>query len=286
MSAKRLTAKGPLEAYEQQLKERVGRCVQRGVVPTLAILRVGEQAPDLSYERSALKRAEAIGARVNVHALPADASQEALLAEIDAINENPHEQGCLMFRPLPKHLDEAAACERLVPEKDADGMTSASLAGVFTGSGVGFPPCTADAVLHMLDAYDIEVAGKRVVVVGRSLVIGRPVALLLLARNATVTLCHSKTRNLPSVMREADIVVCATGRPRAYGPECFKPGQTVIDVGINFDADGKMCGDVDTEAVEQIVDAITPVPGGVGAYTTRLVFDHTIQAAERDAAGK
>jgi methylenetetrahydrofolate dehydrogenase (NADP+)/methenyltetrahydrofolate cyclohydrolase len=284
MSARLLTAKGPLEKYEKDLEERVEACKRAGVQAALAILRVGEQAPDLSYERSAIKRGEALGVQVNVHALSADVTQDALLAEIDAINANPAEHGCLMFRPLPKTLDEAAACERLAPEKDVDGTTRSALATVFTGSGAGYPPCTADACLHMLDAYGIDVAGKRAVVVGRSLVIGKPVAMMLLARNATVTLCHSKTRNLPQVMREADIVICATGRARAYGAECFAPGQTVLDVGINFDADGHMCGDVDTDAVVPIVDAITPVPGGIGSFTTRLLFDHTIQAAERTAA--
>lgn len=280
MTAKLLVAKGPLESYEDALRQRVRACEEAGVQPTLAILRVGAQPPDLSYERSAIKRAEALGAAVHVHALPADATQEQLRAEIDAINGNDAEHGCLMFRPLPAGLDERDACERLLPEKDVDGMGRGALASVFMGEGPGYPPCTADACLHMLDAYGISVAGKRVVVVGRSLVIGRPVALMLLQRNATVTLCHSKTVDLPAVMRAADIVVCATGRARAYGSECFAPGQVVLDVGINFDADGGLCGDVDTDAVAPVVGALTPVPGGIGSFTTRLLFDHTIQVAE------
>lgn len=283
MSAKMLTAKEPLERYEQELRERTEACGKKGVTPALALLRVGNQAPDLSYERSAKKRAESIGVAVNVHELDADVSRQDLLREIDAINANNAEHGCLMFRPLPRSLDEQEACDRLLPAKDVDGMTKASLASVFMDGADGYPPCTADACLRMLDAYGIQVRGKRVVVVGRSLVIGKPVAMMLLKRNATVTICHSKTEDLPSVMRSADIVICATGRPHAYGPECFAPGQTVLDVGINFE-DGKICGDVDTEPVAQIVDAITPVPGGIGSFTTRLVFDHTIQAAEHTIA--
>lgn len=283
MSAKLLTAKGPLERYEQELRNRADACKRAGVTPTLALLRVGNQAPDLSYERSAKKRAESIGVVVSVHELDEQASQEELLHEVDAINENDAEHACLMFRPLPSMLDEQEACDRLLPAKDADGMTKASLASVFMDGEDGYPPCTADACLRMLDAYGIDVCGKHVVVVGRSLVIGKPVAMMLLKRNATVTICHSKTVDLPSVTRSADIVICATGRPRAYGPEYFAPGQTVLDVGINFQ-DGKICGDVDTDSVSRVVDAISPVPGGIGSFTTRLVFDHTIQAAERAIA--
>lgn len=289
MSAKLLTAQGPLEAYENELRRRVQACRAAGIVPTLAILRVGENKPDMSYERSAIKRAADLGVEVNVHALPADVSQEQLLAEIDAINVNDAEQGCLMFRPLDARLDEHEACNRLAPAKDADGMTAAALASLFIGEGEGYPPCTADACLRLLDAYGIPVAGKHIVVIGRSLVIGKPVALMLLARNATVTICHSKTEDLAKVTRSADIVVCATGRPRAYGAEYFAPGQIVLDVGINFDDQGGICGDVDTAAVAEIVEAISPVPGGIGSFTTRLLFDHTVQAAEqaiarRDAA--
>lgn len=283
MSARLLTAKEPLERYEQELRLRAAACKRAGATPTLALLRVGNQAPDLSYERSAKKRAESIGVAVNVHELDEGVSQEDLLREVDAINANDAEHACLMFRPLPSALDEQEACDRLLPAKDADGMTKASLASVFMDGEDGYPPCTADACLRMLDAYGIDVRGKHVVVVGRSLVIGKPVAMMLLRRNATVTICHSKTEDLPSVTRAADIVICATGRPQAYGPEYFAPGQTVLDVGINFQG-GKICGDVDTEPVSHIVDAISPVPGGIGSFTTRLVFDHTIQAAERAIA--
>lgn len=188
-----------------------------------------------------------------------------------------------MFRPLPAHLDEAAACEALDPSKDIDGIGSAALARVFTGRGVGFAPCTAAACLEMLDAYGIDPQGKRVAVVGRSLVIGRPVALMLLERNATVTMCHSRTENLAASMREADIVVLATGRARAYGEECFRAGQVVLDVGINMDAEGNLCGDANFEAAEAALGetgAITPVPGGIGGVTTSVLMKHVVEAAE------
>ena len=180
-------------------------------------------------------------------------------------------------------MDERAVCDRLAPEKDIDGIGSASLAGVFADTGEGFPPATARACLETLDFYDIPVEGKRVVVLGRSLVIGRPVAMMLLARHATVTLAHSRTEDAAAHTREADIVVCATGRARAFGPEYFVPGQTVLDVGINFDEAGNLCGDVDFDAVESVLGpegAITPVPRGLGGVTTTVTMAHVVQAAE------
>ena len=180
-------------------------------------------------------------------------------------------------------MNERAVCDRLSPVKDIDGIGSASLAGVFADTGEGFPPATAQACLETLDFYGIPVAGKRVVVLGRSLVIGRPVAMMLLARHATVTLAHSRTADVAAHTREADIVVCATGRARAYGPEYFSPGQTVLDVGINFDAAGNLCGDVDFGAVEPVLGpegAITPVPRGLGGVTTSVTMAHVVQAAE------
>ena len=206
--------------------------------------------------------------------LPAEATQAELEVVIDAVNADPRIHGCLMFRPLPPQMDERAVCDRLSPAKDIDGIGSASLAGVFADTGEGFPPATAQACLETLDFYDIPVAGKRVVVLGRSLVIGRPVAMMLLARHATVTLAHT---------READIVVCATGRARAYGAEYFSPGQTVLDVGINFDEAGNLCGDVDFDAVVPVLGdggAITPVPRGLGGVTTSVTMAHVVQAAE------
>lgn len=251
----------------------------RGIQPTLAIVRVGERPDDLSYERGACKRAEALGIAVRKFLLPEDASQDDVLAAIAQVNGDASIHGCLLFRPLPKGIDEAAVCNALDPAKDIDGITAGSLAGVFMDTGVGFPPCTAQACVEILDHYGFDVEGKSVAVVGRSLVIGKPVAMMLLARNATVTLCHSRSRELPAICREADIVVYATGRPRAYSLEHFSDGQTVLDVGINVDEEGNLCGDVDFAAAEPVVGAITPVPRGVGSVTTAVLMRHVVEAA-------
>lgn len=251
----------------------------QGIQPALAIVRVGERPDDLSYERGACKRAEALGIAVRKFLLPEDASQDDVLAAIAQVNDDASIHGCLMFRPLPKGIDEAAVCNALDPAKDVDGITAGSLAGVFMDTGVGFPPCTAQACVEILDHYGFDVEGKSVAVVGRSLVIGKPVAMMLLARNATVTLCHSRSRELPTICREADIVVYATGRPRAYSLEHFSGGQTVLDVGINVDEEGNLCGDVDFAAAEPVVGAITPVPRGVGSVTTAVLMRHVVEAA-------
>lgn len=251
----------------------------QGIQPTLAIVRVGERPDDLSYERGACKRAEALGIAVRKFLLPEDASQDDVLAAIAQVNDDASIHGCLLFRPLPKGIDEAAVCNALDPAKDVDGITAGSLAGVFMDTGVGFPPCTAQACVEILDHYGFDVEGKSVAVVGRSLVIGKPVAMMLLARNATVTLCHSRSRELPAICREADIVVYATGRPRAYSLEHFSGGQTVLDVGINVDEEGNLCGDVDFAAAEPVVGAITPVPRGVGSVTTAVLMRHVAEAA-------
>ena len=208
-------------------------------------------------------------------------TQSELHSQIQCINQDASIHGCLLFRPLPDFMDEKQICDELHMQKDVDGISSASLGAVFTDSPEGFAPCTAVACEKILDHYQIPIEGKHVVVVGRSLVIGKPVAMLLLKRNASVTICHSKTDGLESIMRSADIVICATGRARAYGAECFKPGQVVLDVGINFDANGVLCGDVDYDEVEPIVAAITPVPGGIGSVTTSTTMEHTLIAAER-----
>lgn len=282
--AKLLTGKEVSADLAERLAPRIERLSAAGVVPCLAIVRMGERPDDMSYERTAMKRAATLGIEVRSLYLPADASQVELEAVVDAVNADDAIHGCLMFRPLPSHIDERAVCDRLAPGKDIDGIGSASLAGVFAGTGEGFPPATAQACLEILDFYGIPVQGRRVVVLGRSLVIGRPVAMMLLARHATVTLAHSRTEDAAAHTREADIVVCATGRARAFGPAYFAPGQTVLDVGINFDAEGNLCGDVDFAAVESVLGdagAITPVPRGIGGVTTAVTMAHVVCAAER-----
>lgn len=273
--AKKLTA---------ELAERAESLRGVGVVPTLAIVRVGEREDDLSYERGALKRCEKVGIDARRIVLGADASQGDLMDAIGRINADRAIHGCLVFRPLPKHLDEQAVSQALDPAKDVDCMTPSSLLSTLAGAGAGYAPCTAEAVIQLLDHYGVELDGANVVVVGRSLVIGRPVAAMLTARNATVTMCHTHTRDLAAVCRRADIVVAAAGHARMLGADAFARGQTVVDVGINWDEQaGKLVGDVDFDAVEPVVNAITPVPGGVGSVTTAMLAKHVIEAAESRA---
>ena len=279
--SKLLLGKPVADAMTEDLVVRVEALKAAGVQPVLAIVRVGERPDDLSYERGVTKRAQSVGVDVRPFVLAEDASQQQLEAVIRQVNEDSSIHGCLMFRPLPAHLDEDAACALLASEKDVDAISPAALAGVFADLQGAFAPSTAVACMKVLDHYDIDPAGKKVVVIGRSLVIGKPVAMLLLARNATVTICHSRTRDLAETVREAEIVICATGSARAYGADFFREGQTVVDVGINVDAEGKLCGDVDFESVENLVDAITPVPRGVGSVTSAVTVGHTVQAAER-----
>ena len=272
-------------AITEELVGRVAALEERGVHPTLAIVRVGERDDDLSYERGALKRAEKVGLGVRQFVLPADCSQDDLMAVIDEVNADDSIHGCLMFRPLPKTLDEAAACAALDPAKDVDCITEGSLFGVFANRPMGFPPCTAQAVIEILDHYGYELTGANVTVVGRSLVIGKPVSMMLQARNATVTMCHTRTRDLAAECAKAQILVVAAGHIGTAGAASVAPGQVVIDVGINWDeAAGKLCGDVLFDEVEPIVAAITPVPGGVGSVTTAVLAKHVVTAAERTLA--
>ncbi|MBR3257612.1 MAG: bifunctional 5,10-methylenetetrahydrofolate dehydrogenase/5,10-methenyltetrahydrofolate cyclohydrolase, partial [Eggerthellaceae bacterium] len=247
--------------------------------------RVGERDDDLSYERGATKRCESLGLGLKKFVLAADCTQEELMAAINEVNTDPNIHGCLMFRPLPKTLDEVAACAALDPAKDVDGITQGSMFGVFANQPIGYPPCTADACMQVLRHYGYNLTGAKVAVVGRSLVIGKPVSMMLQAANATVTMCHTRTKDLPGTCREADILVVAAGHIGTVGADAVREGQVVIDVGINWDeAAGKLCGDVDFAAAEPVVAAITPVPGGVGSVTTAVLAKHVVQAAERTLA--
>lgn len=252
-----------------------------GIVPTLAIMRVGENPSDLSYERGALKRAENTGVAVKQFIYDADIVQEELLSEIEKINKDDSIHGVLIFRPLPKHIDDKAVCDTLAPSKDMDGITSGSMAGVFMDSGEGYPPCTAAACMEIMDHYGVELQGKKVTVMGRSLVIGKPVAMMAMKKNATVTVCHSKTEieDFKAAGRNADIVIAALGKAKMVDKERLGENQVIIDVGINVDEDGKLCGDVDFDAAEPKAAMITPVPGGVGSVTTAVLMKHVIEAA-------
>lgn len=268
-------------ALSEELIARAEKLRQAGTVPTLAILRLGERPDDISYETGAMKRCDKIGIAVKHFLLPEDCTKERLLDTIREINADGSIHGCLMFRPLPDKDMEAAACALLAPEKDVDCMTSGSLASVFTGKGAGYPPCTAQACIELLDHYGVALTGRRVAVIGRSLVIGKPVAMMLQQRNATVTMCHTRTVDMPGVCREAEIIIAAAGKAGIVDRTFATQGQVLVDVGINVDENGKLCGDVKFDEVEPVVSAITPVPGGVGAVTTAVLAKHVIEAAEK-----
>ena len=269
-------------AMTEQMAARTERLKQAGVMPTLCILRLGERPGDLVYERSAMKRCGKVGIDVREIVLPEGCTRERLLETIEQVNRDSAIHGLLMMRPLPVREDEDAARALLAPEKDVDGITAIAQSKVFTGAGAGYPPCTAQAVIEILDHYGVELAGRRAAVIGRSLVVGRPVAMMLMARDATVTLCHTRTEDLPELCRQADILVSAAGRAGLVTGAFTRPGQVIVDVGINVRA-GKLCGDVDFAAAEPLVGAITPVPGGVGAVTTAVLAAHVVQAAEKAA---
>ena len=269
------------QALTERLAARADQLKVQGIVPTLAIVRVGERPEDLSYERGALKRCEKVGIRVRQFALPKESSHGDLLEVIRQINADREIHGCLLFRPLPPQMDEEAICAALDPAKDVDGITAGSLASVFAGSGAGYPPCTAQACMEILNYYGCDLTGKRAVVVGRSLVVGKPLAMLLLGKNATVTLCHTRTADLAAECRRAEVLIAAAGRASMIGRDHLSPGQLVLDVGINVDEEGNLVGDVDFAAADAIVGAVTPVPGGVGAVTTSVLAAHVLQAAEQ-----
>ena len=279
--AKRLLGKEVTAALNERIKAQAEELKAKGVVPTLGIIRVGENESDISYERGATKRCETLGVTCEKIILPENISQEEMMKTIDHVNQDSNIHGVLLLRPLPKHLDQSAIENALDPAKDVDCMTDGSMSGVFTGKNVGFPPCTPQACMEILDYYGIDCTGKKAVVVGRSLVVGKPAAMMLIKKNATVTVCHTRTVDMPSVVKEADIVIVAAGRAGVVDASYVSAGQTIIDVGINVNAEGKLCGDVAFDEVEPIVDAITPVPGGVGSVTTSVLVGHVVEAAMR-----
>lgn len=279
-----LSGKEVVSALNDELKRRVDALYTQYIFPVLATIRVGEREDDVSYEKGILSRCEKVGVKVRRYILPDTVTQQDLEGLIDELNANALISGILLFRPLPKGFDEQALCERISVKKDVDSAAGLSLSSVFLGKKDGFVPCTPAACMELLKYYNIDCRGKRAVVIGRSLVVGKPVAMLLLEQNATVTVCHSKTEDLAAVCREADILVAAVGRPKFVTKDFVKPGAAVLDVGIHRDGQaGKLCGDVDYEGVSQIAGAITPVPGGVGTVTTSVLVQHVIDAAERNA---
>ena len=268
------------DAITEDLKKRSEELKAKGTEPCLAIVRVGENGSDLSYERGAMKRCEKAGISVKQFILPENAAEEELIAVIDEVNKDNTIHGCLMFRPLPKHINEAKVCEMLDPKKDVDCMTRSSLTTVFTGRGEGFAPCTAQSCIEILDHYGVDLTGANVTVIGRSLVIGKPVSMMLQKRNATVTMCHTLTKAMADICKNAEILVVAAGKAGIVDSDYTNKDQVVIDVGINVNDDGKLVGDVAFEKTEPAVKAITPVPGGVGSVTTAVLCKHVIEAAE------
>lgn len=268
------------KAILTDLQERVDRLSENGIIPKLTVVRVGAREDDLSYERGIYKRFEGVGAKVETIELPLTVTQEELENVIVSLNEDASVHGILLFRPLPKNLDESRIKSIMAEEKDVDCLTGANDAHLFAGDKKGYPPCTPQAVIEILEHYNIDLTGKKVTVVGRSMVVGRPIAMLLLAKNATVTICHTKTRNLQEECKNADIIVVCAGVPKMITSDFVREGQVVVDVGIHV-VDEKLCGDVDYDNVSEITDAITPVPGGVGSVTTTVLLKHTVMSAEK-----
>ena len=265
---------------KEMLLAKVADLKKSGISPALAVIRVGNNESDAVYERSILKRFNPLGIDVQVHEFPAAITQEDFDAQFMAVNDDPKIHGILLFRPLPEGLSDKYVRLHMNPVKDIDGMSPLNEAGIFEGGSECFAPCTASAVMTMLAQYGYDPAGKNVVIVGRSMVIGRPLSMLMLRANATVTVCHSKTQNLPEVCRKADILVAAAGQAKMITKDYVSRKSVVIDVGIDTDSDGNLCGDVDYERVEPIVQAITPVPGGVGAVTTSVLAENLVKSAK------
>lgn len=288
--AKLLLGREVADALAEDLKARVEQLQQQEVIPALTIIRLGEKAGDMSYEKGARNRAAQLGVRVDTLSLPETTTVEELMAAIDSLNADTRVHGVLLLRPLPEHMwdRKQEIFNRLDPQKDVDGMTDISAAGVYTGQGQGFPPCTPAACMEMLDHYGIAVAGKKALVMGRSMVVGRPAAMMLLKRDATVSMVHTRTEDPREYIPNTDILICAAGVKNLITGEMVRPGQVVLDVSMNYDPEkitprgrGGMVGDCDFASVEPVVEAITPVPGGVGAVTNTVLMKHVIEAAEQ-----
>ncbi len=263
-----------------EIRKRAETLKNGGTEPCLAIIRVGEDASQLSYERGAVKRMDKNGIACRVYALDENISQEGFEREFKKINGDSTVHGILILQPLPKSLSIEPVKTMIDPLKDVDAISPMNMYKILAGDKTGFAPCTAEGVIEILDWLGMDLSGKKCKVIGRSMIVGKPLALLLMAKNATVTVCHSKTLNLAGEAREADVLIAAVGSAKLVTADFVKKGMTVIDVGINVDENGKLCGDVDFDAVEPIVENITPVPGGTGAVTTSVLAKHVVKAAE------
>ena len=270
------------DALGEILKGECEALVKEGIQPKLAILRVGAKPNDLSYERGALKKCDTIGIVAEVTELSEDTTQEQYIEALEKLNKDSSVHGILTFRPLPKGIDEEVIKNVISPEKDVDCFSPMNTAKLMEGDKTGFPPCTPTAVVEILKHYNVPLKGANVVVLGRSMVVGKPVSMLLLGENATVTICHSKTQDLPKVCSQADVLVAGVGRARMVTSDYIKEGAVVIDVGINAKPEGGgICGDVDTDDVVEKASMVTPVPAGVGSVTTSILAKHVIKACKQ-----
>lgn len=277
-----LLGKEVAKSLNDNLKGRVECLNKEGIIPKLAVMRIGNREEDISYEKGLKKKFDTLGIQNEVFEYPVDIPREMFLSEVERLNKEDSIHGILIFRPLPKHIDEDEVKDTIKPSKDVDCFSGRNLAKVFAGESNGFPPCTAQGVIEILKHYQITIKGSKIVILGRSLVIGKPVAMLLLKEDATVTICHSKTKDLPSFTRQADIIVAAIGKAKFLKKDHVKEGSIVIDVGINVDDEGNLCGDADYNELKDRVSAITPVPGGVGGVTTSVLAKHVVMAAEQN----
>lgn len=269
------------KAMKEALTLKTERLKEQGIVPCLAIVRVGERPDDISYERGAKKKMEGIGIECRSIVLEEAISMVRFEEVIRGLNTEADVHGILLLRPLPKHLDEKQVKTWMDPEKDMDCMCDSNILKVFAGEKADYAPCTAEAVMEMLNYYQIPLAGKQVAIIGRSMVIGKPLAMLMLHAHATVIMCHSRSEEMDAICRNADILVAAAGKAKMVKAKMVKEGAVVVDVGINMDENGKLCGDVDFEDVETKVSAISPVPKGVGSITTSVLAKHVLLAAEK-----
>lgn len=270
-----------VNAMKTQMLAEVGELKEKGINPCLAIIRLGSRPDDQAYERGAIKRCEGLGIKCVVIEYAESITQDELSKNIKEINSDTAIHGILLFRPLPKHIDEDEIKYVISSDKDVDCLNPINVAKVFEGDETGFAPCTPEAVMQILEHYNIDVSGKRVVIIGRSLVVGKPLSMLLLKKNATVTICHTRTKDIETTCASAEILIAAAGKAKMVTGKFVSPGQVVIDVGINLDQEGNWCGDVDYSTLEKIVASVTPVPGGVGTVTTSVLAKHVIRAAKQ-----
>ncbi|SCG83591.1 methylenetetrahydrofolate dehydrogenase [Proteiniborus sp. DW1] len=268
------------KTIKERIKSESDVLKQKGVIPTLGIIRMGNRPDDVSYEKGVIKNCESVGIQARVFEVPVDTPMDKFVELLKNVNEDNNIHGILMFRPLPSHIDYEIIKNLIDPRKDVDCMNPLNLEKVFEGELDGFVPCTPKAVIEILKHYNIPLVGANVAIINRSMVVGRPLSMMFLGESSTVTICHSKTKNLPEVTANADIVVAAVGKARMLGKEYFTENSVVVDVGINDAGEGKICGDVDYDNVVSNVKAITPVPGGVGSVTSAILLSHVIIACK------